>query len=102
MFTRELQSQSVKDRNPDVIIFAFVLASIQPRNPPTVRRVFFHKNTSKMSGSSNIIAMKKVVKQLRFEASINRVKVINVFSVFLVGNLNRYPDLLTRLACARR
>lgn len=55
-----------------------------------------------MSGSSNIIAMKKVVKQLRFEASINRVKVINVFSVFLVGNLNRYPDLLTRLACARR
>ncbi|XP_062306365.1 guanine nucleotide-binding protein G(I)/G(S)/G(O) subunit gamma-5 [Osmerus eperlanus] len=28
-----------------------------------------------MSGSSNIMAMKKVVQQLRFEASINRVKV---------------------------
>ncbi|KAM7400426.1 hypothetical protein PAMA_004896 [Pampus argenteus] len=28
-----------------------------------------------MSGSSSIIAMKKVVQQLRFEASINRVKV---------------------------
>ncbi|KAM9349645.1 guanine nucleotide-binding protein G(I)/G(S)/G(O) subunit gamma-5-like isoform 1-T2 [Symphorus nematophorus] len=28
-----------------------------------------------MSGSSNLIAMKKVVQQLRFEASIHRVKV---------------------------
>ena len=28
-----------------------------------------------MSGSSNTMAMKKVVQQLRFEASINRVKV---------------------------
>ncbi|XP_075877788.1 guanine nucleotide-binding protein G(I)/G(S)/G(O) subunit gamma-5-like [Nelusetta ayraudi] len=28
-----------------------------------------------MSGSSNITAMRKVVQQLRFEASINRVKV---------------------------
>eukprot|EP00064_Thunnus_orientalis_P013078 superscaffoldBa00002084_g13115 len=33
------------------------------------------KYTSRMSGASNIIAMKKVVQQLRFEASINRVKV---------------------------
>uniref|UniRef100_H2TV18 Guanine nucleotide-binding protein subunit gamma n=1 Tax=Takifugu rubripes TaxID=31033 RepID=H2TV18_TAKRU len=33
------------------------------------------KKTSKMSGSSNIVVMKKVVQQLRFEASINRVKV---------------------------
>ncbi|KAK6310873.1 hypothetical protein J4Q44_G00189280 [Coregonus suidteri] len=30
---------------------------------------------AKMSGSSNLVAMKKVVQQLRFEASINRVKV---------------------------
>ncbi|XP_029309533.1 guanine nucleotide-binding protein G(I)/G(S)/G(O) subunit gamma-5 isoform X1 [Cottoperca gobio] len=37
--------------------------------------IFFHKKTSKMSGSSNLVAMKKVVQQLRFEASINRVKV---------------------------
>lgn len=29
-----------------------------------------------MSGSSNLVAMKKVVQQLRFEASIPRVKVI--------------------------
>ncbi|KAK1786758.1 hypothetical protein P4O66_017148 [Electrophorus voltai] len=28
-----------------------------------------------MSGSSNIVAMKKIVQQLRFEANINRVKV---------------------------
>lgn len=28
-----------------------------------------------MSGSSNLVAMKKIVQQLRFEASINRVKV---------------------------
>lgn len=28
-----------------------------------------------MSGSSNLVTMKKVVQQLRFEASINRVKV---------------------------
>ncbi|KAK9979735.1 hypothetical protein ABG768_013149 [Culter alburnus] len=28
-----------------------------------------------MSGSSSIVAMKKVVQQLRFEANINRVKV---------------------------
>lgn len=28
-----------------------------------------------MSGSSNIVAMKKVVQQLRLEAGINRVKV---------------------------
>ncbi|KAI4903671.1 hypothetical protein NFI96_015011 [Prochilodus magdalenae] len=28
-----------------------------------------------MSSSSNIVAMKKVVQQLRFEANINRVKV---------------------------
>uniref|UniRef100_A0A672YE91 Guanine nucleotide-binding protein subunit gamma n=1 Tax=Sphaeramia orbicularis TaxID=375764 RepID=A0A672YE91_9TELE len=35
----------------------------------------FLTNTSKMSGSSNLVAMKKVVQQLRFEASINRVKV---------------------------
>ncbi|TKS74665.1 guanine nucleotide-binding protein G(I)/G(S)/G(O) subunit gamma-5 [Larimichthys crocea] len=28
-----------------------------------------------MSGSSSIVAMKKVVQQLRFEASLNRVKV---------------------------
>ncbi|XP_005993909.1 guanine nucleotide-binding protein G(I)/G(S)/G(O) subunit gamma-5 [Latimeria chalumnae] len=28
-----------------------------------------------MSGSSNVVAMKKIVQQLRFEANINRVKV---------------------------
>ncbi|XP_077463084.1 guanine nucleotide-binding protein G(I)/G(S)/G(O) subunit gamma-5 [Stigmatopora argus] len=28
-----------------------------------------------MSGSSSIVAMKKIVQQLRFEAGINRVKV---------------------------
>ncbi len=28
-----------------------------------------------MSGSSNIVSMKKIVQQLRFEANINRVKV---------------------------
>ena len=28
-----------------------------------------------MSSSSNLVAMKKIVQQLRFEASINRVKV---------------------------
>ncbi|KAL2097780.1 hypothetical protein ACEWY4_006987 [Coilia grayii] len=28
-----------------------------------------------MSGASNLIAMKKIVQQLRFEASIHRVKV---------------------------
>ncbi|XP_061540061.1 guanine nucleotide-binding protein G(I)/G(S)/G(O) subunit gamma-5 [Phyllopteryx taeniolatus] len=28
-----------------------------------------------MSGSSNIVTMKKIVQQLRFEAGINRVKV---------------------------
>lgn len=33
-----------------------------------------------MSGS-NLVAMKKVVQQLRFEASINRVKVIHVLIV---------------------
>ena len=32
-------------------------------------------NFPTMSGSSNTMAMKKVVQQLRFEASINRVKV---------------------------
>uniref|UniRef100_A0AAQ6A238 Guanine nucleotide-binding protein subunit gamma n=1 Tax=Amphiprion ocellaris TaxID=80972 RepID=A0AAQ6A238_AMPOC len=36
---------------------------------------FTQKNTPRMSGSSNLVAMKKVVQQLRFEASINRVKV---------------------------
>ncbi len=29
-----------------------------------------------MSGSSNIVSMKKIVQQLRFEANINRVKVV--------------------------
>lgn len=37
-----------------------------------------------MSGSSNLVAMKKVVQQLRFEASINRVKVSE--DVFLTNN----------------
>lgn len=31
-----------------------------------------------MSGSSNIVVMRRVVQQLRFEASINRVKVRGV------------------------
>ena len=57
-----------------------------------------------MSGS-NLVAMKKVVQQLRFEASINRVKVTDVLIVFLSdeggGNLNRYPDPLTMLTAAR-
>lgn len=55
-----------------------------------------------MSGSSNIAVMKKVVQQLRFEASINRVKVINVDFVTRLSGINRYRGLLTRLASARR
>ncbi|XP_030257601.1 guanine nucleotide-binding protein G(I)/G(S)/G(O) subunit gamma-5-like [Sparus aurata] len=57
-----------------------VLLSQHPAPNPThtTRRlyIFFShsKNTAKMSGS-NLVAMKKVVQQLRFEASINRVKV---------------------------
>lgn len=59
-----------------------------------------------MSSSSNIVAMKKVVQQLRFEASINRVKVTIVYFVFGYiagrGDLARYSGVLTRLAAARR
>ncbi|TNM98502.1 hypothetical protein fugu_014748 [Takifugu bimaculatus] len=51
-------------------------SSPEARYPPYLRRAFFlKKKPSKMSGSSNIVVMKKVVQQLRFEASINRVKV---------------------------
>lgn len=63
-----------------------VLLSQHPAPNPThtTRRlyIFFShsKNTAKMSGS-NLVAMKKVVQQLRFEASINRVKVIHVLIV---------------------
>lgn len=38
-----------------------------------------------MSGSSNIVVMKKVVQQLRFEASINRVKVMRAALVCPFG-----------------
>ncbi|KAI3374841.1 hypothetical protein L3Q82_021383 [Scortum barcoo] len=45
-------------------------------NPsPPLGAQLLHENTTRMSGSSNLVAMKKVVQQLRFEASINRVKV---------------------------
>lgn len=103
-----LHAQVADDRNPDVIIFAFVSNQHQTDTHPTVRSVFFYPptKTSKMSSSSNIVAMKKVVQQLRFEASINRVKVITVYFVFCYiaggGNLARYSGVLTRLAAARR
>uniref|UniRef100_A0A3Q3KBH5 Guanine nucleotide-binding protein subunit gamma n=2 Tax=Monopterus albus TaxID=43700 RepID=A0A3Q3KBH5_MONAL len=42
---------------------------------PSIGVCFPHKNKSTMSGSSNLAAMKKIVQQLRFEASINRLKV---------------------------
>lgn len=96
----------INDRNPDVIIIAFVSASIQPRSSIPARYspfIFQQENTSKMSGSSNIAVMKKVVQQLRFEASINRVKVITVVFVTCLSEIrNRYRELLRRLASARR
>ncbi|XP_030607913.1 guanine nucleotide-binding protein G(I)/G(S)/G(O) subunit gamma-5-like [Archocentrus centrarchus] len=58
----------------------FCFSSIHPRRV-TPRPGFSNKHKKekkigkKMSGSSNLVAMKKVVQQLRFEASINRVKV---------------------------
>ncbi|XP_044225232.1 guanine nucleotide-binding protein G(I)/G(S)/G(O) subunit gamma-5-like [Thunnus albacares] len=53
-----------------------LLLSQHRAEDPTHRPAFiFQKYTSRMSSASNIIAMKKVVQQLRFEASINRVKV---------------------------
>lgn len=53
-----------------------------------------------MSGS-NLVAMKKIVQQLRFEASINRVKVIVVFVAFLSNNgKSRRISGLTRLTGA--
>lgn len=91
-----------RDRNPEVIIFAFVLASIQPSSPLAALSspcILQQENTSKMSGSSNIAVMKKVVQQLRFEASINRVKVMIVsFVSRLSGIRYRYRGVLTGLA----
>ncbi|XP_067085753.1 guanine nucleotide-binding protein G(I)/G(S)/G(O) subunit gamma-5 [Osmerus mordax] len=49
-----------------------------------------------MSGSSNTMAMKKVVQQLRFEASINRVKVSQAaadLQRFCLQNANHDPLL---------
>lgn len=100
------QAQVVDDRNPDVIIFAFVSSQHQPDTHPLSGVFLPPTKTSKMSSSSNIVAMKKVVQQLRFEASINRVKVIMMYFVFFQiaggGNLIRYSDELTRLAATRR
>lgn len=48
-----------------------------------------------MSGSSNLVTMKKVVQQLRFEASINRVKVICWFIVFLPNNGGEFSTVNT-------
>ncbi|KAG7229238.1 hypothetical protein INR49_012895 [Caranx melampygus] len=61
-----------------------------PRNPTHRSAYIFSQHASKMSGSSNLVAMKKVVQQLRFEASINRVK---AFILMLQGkvDLNTAP-----------
>lgn len=69
------------NRNPDVIISAFV--SSQPRHPPTdcLECASPNRNNA-MSGSSNITAMRKMVQQLRFEASINRVKVTTNYFLY--------------------
>lgn len=88
-----VQRCEVNDRNPDVIIFAFV-SSESPAQKPDTHPIFgvhfSSKKTSKMSGSSNIVVMKKVVQQLRFEASINRVKVIRAaFVICFLGIRNR-------------
>lgn len=66
---------SVNNRNPDIVIFAFVSAATS--RDVSLRPAFYfnHRKGIKMSGSSNLVTMKKVVQQLRFEASINRVKV---------------------------
>ncbi|KAF7660011.1 hypothetical protein LDENG_00290010 [Lucifuga dentata] len=66
--------EAVKNRNPDVIISAFVSNCIQPRFSPN-SPIYYSEKHSKMSSSSNLVAMKKIVQQLRFEANINRVKV---------------------------
>nr|ACO08246.1 Guanine nucleotide-binding protein GI/GS/GO gamma-5 subunit precursor [Oncorhynchus mykiss] len=55
--------------------------------------LLFYK-IAKMSGSSNLVAMKKVVQQLRFEASINRVKVSQAaadLQQFCMQNAPRTP-----------
>ncbi|XP_076007527.1 guanine nucleotide-binding protein G(I)/G(S)/G(O) subunit gamma-5 [Genypterus blacodes] len=50
-----------------------------------------------MSGSSNIVAMKKVVQQLRLEAGINRVKVSQAaadLQQFCLQNAQQDPLLI--------
>lgn len=83
-------------------------SSPESRPPPSVH-FSLKKNTSTMSGSSNLVTMKKVVQQLRFEASINRVKVNNAHIVFCQitkwerggrgADLNRCVAPLSTLAC---
>ncbi|KAL4656051.1 guanine nucleotide-binding protein G(I)/G(S)/G(O) subunit gamma-5 [Arapaima gigas] len=49
-----------------------------------------------MSGSSNLVAMKKIVQQLRFEAKINRVKVSQAaadLQQFCIQNAQQDPLL---------
>lgn len=89
-----LQAQVVDDRNPDVIIFAFVSNQHQPDTHPLSGVFLPPTKTSKMSSSSNIIAMKKVVQQLRFEASINRVKVIMMYFCLLPNGWGESRPLL--------
>ncbi|KAJ8366645.1 hypothetical protein AAFF_G00348230 [Aldrovandia affinis] len=52
-----------------------------------------------MSGSSNLVVMKKMVQQLRFEASINRVKVSQAaadLQQFCLQNAQQDPLLTGR------